>query len=305
MEASTHFEYAYEGRAFRIGSWSCTCPRPDPGAEEYTPYFEMVFVRSGAFVKHLGRRRVFADPNHVIFFNPGEAYRVSHPVSGGDECTIFFVSPESASELLAPDSIDLDSGRPSLSSPRALVDSRSYSLHRQLVRLLANDGEVDRLAVDEIGIDLIDRVLATATRSPEHSERGERPGTLRDRRRAVDAAMQLLSADFTQPLTLDDVAEATHYSKFHLARLFKKETGLPIHRYLNRLRLRAALERLMEPAEDLSRLALEVGFSSHSHFSHAFRLEFGRTPSELRRTGCTRDLRELSKDLERTDALPH
>ena len=110
--------------------------------------------------------------------------------------------------------------------------------------------------------------------------------------------MQLLSAAFAQPLTLDDVAEATAYSKYHLARLFKRETGLPIHRYLNRLRLRAALERLMEPAEDLSRLALEVGFSSHSHFTQAFRVEFGRTPSELRQTARATDLRELSRTLD-------
>jgi AraC-like DNA-binding protein len=64
------------------------------------------------------------------------------------------------------------------------------------------------------------------------------------------------------------------------------------HRYLTRLRLRAALERLPD-ASDLTALALELGFSSHSHFTDAFRREFRRTPSEARR-----DWREMSKNLE-------
>jgi AraC-like DNA-binding protein len=50
----------------------------------------------------------------------------------------------------------------------------------------------------------------------------------------------------------------------------------------------------MEGADDLTALALELGFSSHSHFTDAFRAEFGRAPSRIRRS----TLRELSKNLE-------
>ncbi|WP_422928269.1 helix-turn-helix domain-containing protein [Singulisphaera sp. PoT] len=51
-------------------------------------------------------------------------------------------------------------------------------------------------------------------------------------------------------------------------------------------------------AADLTALALELGFSSHGHFSDTFRREFGRTPSEVRRESNPRGLRQLSKDLE-------
>jgi len=80
--------------------------------------------------------------------------------------------------------------------------------------------------------------------------------------------------------------------------LFRQRTGVSIHRYLTRLRLRASLERLADGASDLTTLALDLGFSSHSHFSGAFRAEFGQTPSEVRRTSGPRALRRMGKNLE-------
>jgi AraC-like DNA-binding protein len=65
-----------------------------------------------------------------------------------------------------------------------------------------------------------------------------------------------------------------------------------------RLRLRASLERLAAGAVDLTALALELGFSSHSHFTDSFRKEFGCTPSAIRCDRTPRAIREMSKNLE-------
>ena len=53
-----------------------------------------------------------------------------------------------------------------------------------------------------------------------------------------------------------------------------------------------------EGTEDLTSLALDLGFSSHSHFSTAFRRQFGRPPSAMRRALRTRDLDEMSRMLK-------
>lgn len=74
--------------------------------------------------------------------------------------------------------------------------------------------------------------------------------------------------------------------------------GTTIHDYLRRQRLRAALEPLAETSTDLARLALDLGFSSHSHFTGAFRREFGRTPSPARDRLGPAGLREMSRILE-------
>lgn len=63
---------------------------------------------------------------------------------------------------------------------------------------------------------------------------------------------------------------------------------MPIHCYLNGLRLRAALELVVEGTGDLGELALELGFSSHSHFTAAFRKEFGMSPRAVRTAGTAK-----------------
>jgi AraC family transcriptional regulator len=107
----------------------------------------------------------------------------------------------------------------------------------------------------------------------------------RARRRYVEDAKIILQERFREKLRLDDVARSLYVSTFHLCRLFKEETGLPIHQYLNRLRLREALKPVLAGHADLGALAQELGFSSHSHFTAAFRKEFGMSPREVRRAG--------------------
>ncbi len=86
--------------------------------------------------------------------------------------------------------------------------------------------------------------------------------------------------------------------RYHLSRVFRRQVGLPLHRHLNRLRLRAALERLVDSRERLIEIAFDLGFSSHGHFTAAFHREFGIPPSVFRRRLSTSLLRQLSKNLE-------
>jgi len=83
----------------------------------------------------------------------------------------------------------------------------------------------------------------------------------------VQDAKALLQERFREPLGLADTGRALYVSTFHLCRLFKEETSMPIHRYLNRLRLREALERISGGETSLTELALSAGFSCHSHFT--------------------------------------
>jgi AraC-like DNA-binding protein len=65
--------------------------------------------------------------------------------------------------------------------------------------------------------------------------------------------------------------------------VFQQVEGLPLYRYQLRLRLARALH-LLGRYEDLSRLGLHLGFSSHSHFTAAFRQLYGHTPADFRRS---------------------
>ena len=114
----------------------------------------------------------------------------------------------------------------------------------------------------------------------------------RVRRNYAEDAKTLLQKRFRERLRLEDVARALYVSPFHLCRLFKEETGLPIHRYLNQLRLRHALRELAQGEAELADLALDLGFCCQSHFTRVFRKEFGVSPGEARRRA--RDRREIT-----------
>ena len=98
----------------------------------------------------------------------------------------------------------------------------------------------------------------------------------------VDAARVVLAQKFRDKLSLGDIARAVFSSPFHLARIFRRETGVSLHQQQNRLRLRHALEHVADGKPDITVLALDLRFSSPAHFSHAFRREFGCAPSHVR-----------------------
>jgi AraC-like DNA-binding protein len=93
------------------------------------------------------------------------------------------------------------------------------------------------------------------------------------------------------------VAASVNASPFNFSRIFLQQTGLPVHRYLTLLRLRASLELIAAPRTDLTSIALDLGFSSHSHFTDVFRREFGETPSDFRKKADGRSIDKMSKDL--------
>src|SRR5690242_6782166 len=53
-------------------------------AEECAGATQLVFPYRGAYVRHLGSDDAVAEASQVLFFNPDEGYRVSHPIRGGD-----------------------------------------------------------------------------------------------------------------------------------------------------------------------------------------------------------------------------
>jgi len=107
-------------------------------------------------------------------------------------------------------------------------------------------------------------------------------GASAGRQRLVDRAKLVLASDLARRWTLAEIAaEVRGGSPVYLTQVFQQVEGLPLYRYHLRLRLARALD-LLAQYDDLTALSLDLGFSSHSHFSAAFRAAYGRSPSEFR-----------------------
>ncbi|HEV3119042.1 MAG TPA: helix-turn-helix transcriptional regulator [Gemmataceae bacterium] len=288
---------------FRSGSVTITDVRCRPtscacGAEEVSSNHTIALPRSGAFVKHIGGKRVLADCNSIMFFNGGEVYQVSHPIIGGDDCTSFAFQHDILLDAVADyePSVRENPRVPFRVTHGPCAPHTLWLVHR--LRQALRGARQEGLAIEERALDLLRAVVNNA-----YQVRGQRP--IRSRfhagsvhRERTEAAKQFLAGKFHKPLTLAEVARAVHYSPYHLARLFRREVGVPIHQYLNRLRLGAALERLADGCGNLTELALDLGYSSHSHFSDAFRRAFGASPSNFRDQRIAACLRQLSKNLK-------
>lgn len=176
-------------------------------------------------------------------------------------------------------------------------DPLVFLLHEQL-RHAARSGKGARLALDEAAVRLLAALLESAYRRRGISGGRSRAATSELHHEQMRRTALLLATRFAEDLSLDAIARAVHSSPYHLARVFRRKSGLSIHQYRHRLRLREALQRLAEGNTDLTGLALELGFSSHSHLTDAFRQAFGISPSVYRKSCDGRRLRELSKNLE-------
>jgi AraC family transcriptional regulator len=89
---------------------------------------------------------------------------------------------------------------------------------------------------------------------------------------------------FDEDLSLQSLANESGYSRVHFVRMFKAATGYSPHNYLLNLRLERARELLKNPFMSLIDIALDCGFSSHSHMSRLFHKFVGVTPSAYRRS---------------------
>lgn len=94
----------------------------------------------------------------------------------------------------------------------------------------------------------------------------------------VEKVIALLQKNLSGPPNLETIGRAVACSPFHLSRTFSAATGLTIPQYLRQLRMERAAELLRSGRFNVTEAALEVGYSSLSHFSQAFHDTFGCCP---------------------------
>jgi len=86
--------------------------------------------------------------------------------------------------------------------------------------------------------------------------------------------------------TLGEMGTRAGLSSSHFAKKFRTSTGLSLHRFINRRRIRASFNLLRAGAPSLAGVALDLGFSSQSHFTRLFSDLTGMTPAKYRKQCC-------------------
>jgi AraC-like DNA-binding protein len=245
--------------------------------EECSYATHLVFPYRGVYVHHVGRDETVAEANQVVFINEGEGYHVSHPILGGDASLSLTISEPMLREL-APKSYLRAHGTTAFNRPRLRVDARAQALVA-LLRHGLSRGVIETLEAETLALTLARRALGERTSHAAAASFG--------RRKLVDRAKLVLSSDLGRRWTLSEIAARVGVSAVYLTQVFQQVEAAPLYRYQLQLRLARALD-LLGQYQDLTMLGLDLGFSSHSHFSAAFRRAYGRSPAEFQRSAHLR-----------------
>jgi AraC family transcriptional regulator len=224
---------------------------------------KLVITFAGAFDFEVGSSATWVDPSRLLFANPGESYVDHHVVPGVGHSSVIVTPDEATIDEIWNDG-----------EAQFAKRVRACPLQVQMLTQLLRRAE-EPLAAQELGLGIMEASLSDARRVSSGDAR------------CVRRAKQMLQDCPDGRLSLTEIAGELGVSAIHLTQTFKRSEGMPLYRYQTLLRLGRALERLPE-REDITDLAFELGFSSHSHFTAVFRNEVGMTPSHYRsqaRTG--------------------
>jgi len=237
----------------------------DPG-DEVCDSYEVSFVERGGFHVVAGGRTWQPAAGDMFLTSPGLRYRCYHAEAfPGDVCLT--ISYRDALKPSREPALTSFAGRPPIVTAPGI--SALASRHRPGCSRVCHDCGDDRA-----------RRPGCSRRTPRGSPplplcavglvRGENSGSQGNSHQTCN-----------QEHTLSQLARSVGMSTFCFARVFAEMIGVPPHRYLVRLRLQAAAQRLREGAS-VTETCYAVGFRNLSHFIRCFRRRFGVPPSRYR-----------------------
>lgn len=247
-------------------------------AEATTETTHLVFPYRGVFVRHVGSDDVVGDANQVLFFSAEERHRISHPAAGGDASLVLIIEKALLHEM-APHVSAEEGEKLRFLIRRKRIDPRTQALVA-LLRHSLRAGLAEPLEGESLALTLAQRALGARTSHAADEQSFAQ-------RRLVDRVKLALASDIARRWTLAEIAAETGGSPVYLTQVFRQVEGVPLYRYQLRLRLARALD-LIDQYDDLSALSYDLGFSSHSHFSAAFKQAYGRTPTVFRQSALNR-----------------
>ncbi len=241
-------------------------------ASDCLDYAAIEVMGSGTFERRRGRERMLADVGTLVLFNPGESFEIRHPIGDANEGTTIRIDARAWDAMCAARRRATGArngfAHAALPCPASLVFALNV--------LAAHAADLDPLDCEERVLQLVLDAVALDVADDDREPASEAA------RRTARVVLEVLNESFARPIHLDEVAREAGRSVWHVAKQFRQATGSTVHARLVRIRLRHALRALARGAPDLTTVALDVGFGSHSHFTSAFRREFGLSPGRAR-----------------------
>lgn len=99
----------------------------------------------------------------------------------------------------------------------------------------------------------------------------------------ISDLIKWIEKNLEQPLSIDNVAKKSGYSKWHLQRMFKEVSGQVLGTYIRHRRLTHAALALRMTSKPILDIAMQYRFDSQQTFTRSFKKQFSLTPASYRR----------------------
>jgi AraC-like DNA-binding protein len=258
-----------KGDGWIVSDIVCTSGPRDRSFEEAHSGVSVAIVIAGSFEYRSARGRHLMTPGSFLLGNPGECFECGHEHAAGDRCVSFHYDPRFFEALLAGSNASLDG----FESSRIAPVRASSELVAQTILAL---GPSPSMSWEELAIDVAVAAARLASGPPATINVARRTGAY------VTDCVRMIERDPSAATSLDALASGAGLSPFQFLRAFRSLTGVTPHQFILRARLRFAAARIADDDARIIDIALDAGFGDLSNFNHAFRAEFGATPTAFR-----------------------
>lgn len=277
MDADIHT--LYESDFYRILDFQCKCTECTTSKPEYSQSFSISFVRKGNFLFNVFRHSLDSYNGCILITKPFYERTVTHSHAVPDECTIlefrndFYMQIQ---ERYPHSKFFTDND---LHSTLLRTNMETEFLHF-MVTQLALQRSGSKLQIDQLVMQVIDKVLGAVT-DYEPDERIHAK-LKKNHLTTIERAKEYITGNFTQDISLMEIAAYCYVSPFHFSRIFKTFTSCSPHQYLLSIRLQHAAMLLGNTQMTVGNVAFTSGFNSIEYFTAAFRQQYKCPPAKFR-----------------------
>lgn len=249
-----------------------------PEEPRWSAGMTMIFLLDGTLDMQVGAHTYHMRANDFLFFKPYELYYVAWP---GQRYRAFVVTVERS--LLKSACPRMDAIRFDLQLMRRNEEDAVYqavcSCLARIVYAMVKPDVCSELAITSACGKLLTRLIEAYG-----SESGSEPGQPADyaRERVLDI-LQYISENYTERITLNDIAAHVALHPQYFSVFFKKRFGANFSDYLNRYRVGQSLRALCYTNDSVLSIAVANGFNNHKTYAAAFQRVYGMLPRAYRK----------------------
>lgn len=242
----------------------------------YHDFCKLVLLLSGQGDYTVKDRHYTLRAGDILLIGSGQIHRPEFVKGLEYERIIFYISQEFLKKQSTKD-CNLEALFDGTFGHVLRLEERRYQKVFSLAQMLEEEIKKDSFGKSVLGNSLLLQLLVRIGRYRDKGQlHKEEPLSISDER--IKRMLIFMENHLSEELSIESLSEQFYISRYHLMRLFKKETGQSLYDYLTERRLFLARE-LMRQGVPATESCFQSGFGSYSSFTRAYGKRFGTTPT--------------------------